>query len=71
MTSNTANNPMWFIKYIQQNAQIFKYTISYLKKFAYNMFQSTMDHLQGGTTPINYVQNKNYDKIRLIIYDVS
>ena len=41
-------------KYVQQNAQMFQYQILHSKHYAFNMFQSVMDHLQGGPTPIVY-----------------
>lgn len=40
---------------IQQNEQTYQYTFLYLKHYAPNMFGFVMDHLQGGTTSINYV----------------
>ena len=35
------------------------------------MILSIMDHLQRGTTSINYVYSMNQDKFNLTIYDVS
>jgi hypothetical protein len=44
-----------YIKYIQQNAQIFQYIILYLKNYTYYMLRSIMDYLHGETTSIVYV----------------
>ena len=50
------------IKYIQQNAHLFQYTLLYLKHYVTNVFRSVVDHLQGGTTSIVY---KTRIKIKL------
>jgi len=36
------------IIYTQQNAQTFRYTILYIKRYASNVFRSVMEHLLGG-----------------------
>jgi hypothetical protein len=52
---HTKNRVSYSIKCIQQNVQMFQYTILYLKRYASNIFRPVLDHLQEGTKSLNYV----------------
>lgn len=53
-TNKTCSNN--YINCIQQNAQIFRYKMLYLKHYASNIFRFVKDHLQGRPTSVTYTQ---------------
>jgi hypothetical protein len=63
-TKQVANS----IKYIEQNAQLFQYTILCLKHYTSNIFQSVVDHGWVGTTSILC---KRRIKLKLAHFSVS